>query len=138
MALRKLTLFAVPLALVAAACDGDGSEADVTVTLHDDGIELSTSSAAAGELSFEGVNAGSTTHEFEVFVVPEGVDANDLPMDGDVATADETLEVVDEIEDIAPGTSATLSLNLDPGTYAVICNLPGHYANGMHTTFEVA
>jgi uncharacterized cupredoxin-like copper-binding protein len=78
------------------------------------------------------------THEFEVFVVPEGVDADNLPMDGDVATADETLEVVDEIEDIAPGTSATLNLNLDAGTYAVICNLPGHYANGMHTTFAVA
>jgi uncharacterized cupredoxin-like copper-binding protein len=138
MALRRLALIAVPLALVAAACGGDGSDADVTVTLHDDGIELSTSSAAAGDLTFEGVNAGSMTHEFEVFVVPEGVDADDLPMDGDVATADETLEVVDEIEDIAPGTSATLNLNLDAGTYAVICNLPGHYANGMHTTFAVA
>jgi uncharacterized cupredoxin-like copper-binding protein len=137
MALRKLALMAVPLALVAAAC-GSGEEADVTVTMHDDGIELSTSSADAGDLTFEGVNEGSRTHEFEVFIVPEGVDANNLPMDGDVATADETLEVVDEIEDIAPGTSASLSLNLEPGTYAVICNLPGHYANGMHTTFAVA
>jgi uncharacterized cupredoxin-like copper-binding protein len=137
MALRKLALMAVPLALLAAACGG-GEEADVTVTMHDDGIELSTSSADAGDLTFEGVNEGSRTHEFEVFIVPEGVDANNLPMDGDVATADETLEVVDEIEDIAPGTSASLSLNLEPGTYAVICNLPGHYANGMHTTFAVA
>jgi uncharacterized cupredoxin-like copper-binding protein len=47
------------------------------------------------------------------------------------------LEVVDEVEDIAPGTSAPLNLTLDPGSYAVICNLPGHYANGMHTTFTV-
>ena len=52
--------------------------------------------------------------------------------------ADELLEPVDEVEDIAPGTSASLSLDLEPGTYAVICNLPGHYANGMHTTFAVS
>lgn len=138
MGLRKLALIAVPLAIVAAACGGDGEDADVTVTLHDDEITLSTDSVAAGDLTFEGVNEGTVTHEFEVFVVPDGVDANALPMDGDVATADETLEVVDEVEDLAPGTSAPLNLNLAAGTYAVLCNLPGHYAAGMHTTFTVA
>jgi uncharacterized cupredoxin-like copper-binding protein len=65
------------------------------------------------------------------------VDADDLPLDGDTARADELLEVIDEVEDIAPGTSATLNLNLDPGAYAVICNLPGHYASGMHAAFTV-
>jgi uncharacterized cupredoxin-like copper-binding protein len=69
--------------------------------------------------------------------VPEGVDANALPLDGDTARADEMLEVIDEVEDIAPGTSASLNLSLDAGPYAVLCNLPGHYANGMHATFTV-
>jgi len=124
------------LGLVAAACSG-GGDADVTVTLRDDGITLSDTSPAAGELRFEGVNQGSLTHEFEMFGVPEGVDANALPLDGDTARADELLEVIDEVEDIAPGTSAGLSLDLEPGNYAVMCNLPGHYANGMHATFTV-
>jgi uncharacterized cupredoxin-like copper-binding protein len=84
------------------------------------------------------VNEGTATHEFEILRVPEGVDANALPMDGTTARADDLLVPVDEVEDIAPGTSATLSVELEPGTYAVICNLPGHYANGMHTTFTVA
>ena len=135
MTTRKM-LAIVALGLLVVACSGDG-EADVTVTLQDDGIDLSSDTLSAGDLTFEGVNEGTMTHEFEVFAVPEGVDANNLPVEGETAPADEMLEVIDEIEDIAPGTSATLNLNLDAGNYAVICNLPGHYANGMHTTFVV-
>ncbi len=138
MNVRRLWFALLGLGLVAVACGGGGGDADLTVTLHDDGIALSETTLAAGELRFEGINEGTLTHEFEVFAVPEGVDANALPLDGDVARADEMLEVVDEVEDIAPGTSAGLSLDLEPGTYAVMCNLPGHYANGMHATFTVA
>ena len=126
----------VGLVLLLVACSG-GGDADVTVTMRDDGIDLSTETVTAGDLTFEGVNEGTMTHEFEVFGVPEGVDANNLPIEGDTAPADEMLEVIDEVEDIAPGTSATLNLSLDAGNYAVICNLPGHYANGMHSTFTV-
>jgi len=136
MRIRRLVLAVVALGLVAVACSG-GEEADVTVTLRDDGITMSSDALSAGDLTFEGVNEGTAIHEFEVFIVPEGVDPNALPVEGDTAPADEMLEVVDEVEDIAPGTSGRLSLSLDPGNYAVICNLPGHYANGMHTTFTV-
>jgi uncharacterized cupredoxin-like copper-binding protein len=136
MRMRRFTALLVPLGLVAVACSG-GDEADMTVTLHDDGITLSQESVAAGPLTLESTNEGTKIHEFEVFAVPEGVDANALPVEGDVALADEMLEVIDEVEDIAPGTSATLSLTLDPGSYAVLCNLSGHYANGMHATFTV-
>ncbi len=136
MRIRTLMLSFTALALTATACGG-GEEADVTVTMRDDGITMSSDTLATGELTFEGVNEGTETHEFEVFAVPAGVDANALPVEGDTAPADELLEIVDEVEDIAPGTSATLNLSLDAGSYAVICNLPGHYANGMHTTFTV-
>ncbi len=136
MQIRRLVVAAVALAIVAVACSG-GEEADVTVTMRDDGITMSSDALAAGDLTFEGVNEGTVTHEFEVFAVPEGVDANALPVEGDTAPADEMLTVIDEVEDIAPGTSATLNLSLDAGNFAVICNLPGHYAAGMHTTFTV-
>jgi uncharacterized cupredoxin-like copper-binding protein len=136
MKLRTLLFVLTVLGLVAAACSG-GEDAALSVTLRDDGIDLSTTTLDAGGASFEGTNEGTLTHEFEVFSVPEGVDADDLPLDGDTARADELLDVIDEVEDIAPGTSATLNLDLDAGTYAVLCNLPGHYANGMHATFTV-
>jgi uncharacterized cupredoxin-like copper-binding protein len=135
MKTRSVVPALVGIGLVAAACSG--TEPDVVVTMRDDAITLSNDSPAAGELTFEGVNEGTRTHEFEIFAVPEGVDANALPVEDNVALADEMLEVIDEVEDIAPGTSATLQVDLQPGNYAVLCNLSGHYANGMHTTFTV-
>jgi uncharacterized cupredoxin-like copper-binding protein len=124
------------IGLLAMACSG-GGEADLSATLRDDGITLSPTSLGPGEVQIEGTNDGTVTHEFEVFLVPDGVDANALPADGDTADAS-GMEALDEVEDIAPGTSSTLNLDLAPGTYAVICNLPGHYANGMHATFTVS
>jgi uncharacterized cupredoxin-like copper-binding protein len=135
MRIRKST-FAVLVLALAVACSG-GGEADMSVTLRDDAITLSPGAVAAGPLTLEATNEGTKIHEFEVFAVPDGVDANALPVEGDTAPADEMLEVIDEVEDIAPGTSASLSVSLDPGSYAVICNLPDHYANGMHATFTV-
>ncbi|HET7236974.1 MAG TPA: plastocyanin/azurin family copper-binding protein [Actinomycetota bacterium] len=135
MRIRRST-FAVLVLALATACSG-GGEADMSVTLRDDAITLSPEAVAPGPLTLEASNEGTKIHEFEVFAVPDGVDANALPVEGDTAPADEMLQVIDEVEDIAPGTSASLSVSLDPGSYAVICNLPDHYANGMHTTFTV-
>ena len=36
-----------------------------------------------------------------------------------------------------PGAVMMLTLDLAPGHYAVVCNLPGHYAMGMHQDFFV-
>ena len=44
---------------------------------------------------------------------------------------------MDEVENIAPGTGADLTANLSAGTYAVVCNLPGHYGQGMHADLTV-
>ena len=35
------------------------------------------------------------------------------------------------------GKAKTVKLKLKPGTYALVCNLPGHYASGMHSNFTV-
>jgi uncharacterized cupredoxin-like copper-binding protein len=133
---RRLWFVLLGIGLLATACGG-GGEADLNATLRDDGITVAPTSLGAGPAVIEGTNDGTVTHEFEVFEVPDGVDANALPADGDAADAS-GMEVVDEVEDIAPGTSARVNLDLEPGTYAVICNLPGHYANGMHATFTVS
>ena len=34
-------------------------------------------------------------------------------------------------------TGTELTVNLEAGAYALICNLPGHYAEGMVTEFTV-
>jgi len=47
------------------------------------------------------------------------------------------LEVVDEIPEWEPGKTGTLKLKLDPGKYQLLCNIAGHYKNGMYTPLIV-
>ena len=66
--------------------------------------------------------------------------ADQLPTDdnGDVDEEGEGVTLVDEIEDIQGGSSESLTVNLDAGSYVLICNLPGHYQQGMHTSFSAS
>lgn len=134
----------VGLALVAASCGdddgGDGTAADGTVsaTLADYSITLDQNSAPAGDVTFEVTNEAEQIHEFVVLQTDLAADA--LPTDdaGDVNEAgDPGIVLVDEIEDIEGGATPTLPVTLDAGSYVLICNLPGHYAEGMHTGFTV-
>ena len=42
-----------------------------------------------------------------------------------------------EIEDVGPGQTKSGTLKLTPGRYVMICNLPGHYKQGMYGTLTV-
>ena len=96
-------------------------------------ISLDPASAAAGPITFAVTNDGPTTHEFEIF--SGDVDPSSLPVESGVAITD-GLELVDEVEDVTAGSTAELSVDLDPGTYALICNLADHYEEGMFTTLH--
>ena len=129
------------LALGAAACDdsadegdGDGDGSVVSVAMKDWEIALDPGTASAGPITFEVTNDGPTTHEFEIF--SGDVDPSSLPVEAGVANT-EGLELVDEVEDVTAGATAELAVTLDPGTYALICNLADHYEEGMYTTLTV-
>jgi uncharacterized cupredoxin-like copper-binding protein len=133
---RRFLLATALLVPIGAACtDTGGGNADVQVSLRDDAVTLDPNSAGAGSITFSATNDGTATHEIEVF--RGDVDPATLPVEDNVAST-EGLELVDEIEDITPGSSADLTVDLDAGAYVVMCNLPGHFARGMYSTFEVA
>ena len=130
---RLLTLAA--LVAIAAGCTSTGGEGDVEVSLQDDAVTLTPATAEAGSVTFAATNDGSVTHEIEVF--SGDVDPSTLPIEDNVAST-EGLTLIDEIEDITPGSSADLTIDLDAGAYVVMCNLPGHFAEGMYSSLEVA
>ena len=108
----------------------------VGVTEKDFEIALDSSTAAPGTVQFAIDNNGPSTHEF--VVVRTDLTDDKLPVEGDeVNEEDPSLLHVDEQEDIASGTTATLSVDLQPGHYVLFCNVTGHYQAGMHTTLEV-
>ncbi len=132
---RYVVLFAAGALLVATGCSSDSG--GVGATEADFSITLDADSAPAGDVTFDIQNDAGQTHEFVVFKTDLAPDA--LPVD-DKGAVDETGEGVthiDEVEDITGGSSKSLTVKLDAGSYVLICNLPGHYAQGMHTGFTV-
>jgi uncharacterized cupredoxin-like copper-binding protein len=114
---------------------GGSDSGDVAATEKDFEIDLASSSAPAGSVTFNISNEGPSTHEFVIVQTDDAPDA--LPTkDGEVD--EDKLTVVDEQEDIAPSTTAALTTTLDAGSYVIICNIPGHYQSGMHAAFTVS
>ena len=99
---------------------------------------LDESSADAGDLTFDVTNDAEQPHEFVIFKTDVNEDAMPTDDEGNVDEEGEGVELVDEIEDIEAGSTQSLTVTLDAGNYVFICNLPGHYAQGMHTSFTAS
>ena len=124
------------LAIAGASCGGSGSDAtgDVIVTMKDFSLAAEPGTFVAGTMSFGIQNDGPSAHEFVVIRSDEAADA--LPVENGVIPEDQ-IDLVDEAEDIAPGTSTSLTVELEAGSYVLVCNLPAHYESGMHASFTV-
>jgi manganese oxidase len=61
--------------------------------------------------------------------------------DGKLAHNYTAVKVKGELElrtgDVDPGSDAKLAVSLEPGTYEVICTIPGHAEQGMKGTITV-
>lgn len=114
-----------------AASSGSGTVAVTMGNPSEYAMTLAPAESAAGKVTFEVKNEGTIVHEMVVIKTDEG--AGNLSTDGE---ADET-GAVDEVADLPPGESKALELDLEPGKYALVCNLPGHYAAGMYADFTV-
>jgi len=113
-----------------------GQATTVSVTLVDMAIKLSTTSVAAGTVTFAVTNGGTTIHEF--VVLQTAIAQNALP--ADPANPGTVLEpgFLGKVGNLAPHATGSLTLTLGAGSYVLICNEPAHYtALGMHTAFSV-
>ncbi len=110
----------------AAISDAD---ATVNIALDEFTVEPDRPSVQSGKVALVAANVGKEIHELYVIRV----------------RGDGSLEVAGEIENIAPGESGSMALDLAPGKYQLACMIvPGeagstadHYKEGMHTEFTV-
>lgn len=100
-------------------------------------VDVDAHLAKAGEVNFTMENAGTIAHEF--LVVKTDIAPGEIPLTSEnkFAEPSEGLEVIDEIPEWPVGETKTLKLNLTPGNYQLVCNIEGHYKNGMHAAFKV-
>jgi uncharacterized cupredoxin-like copper-binding protein len=116
----------------------------VNVTVQEFSVLPEVATASAGDITFVVTNTGpDDVHEFVVIQTDLAPDA--LPTDDRGAVTEEGagMTVVDEIEDIAVGDTAEVTVTLDAGAYVLICNIydeseqEAHYQMGMYTGFTV-
>ena len=90
-----------------------------------------------GIVNFSMTNRGKEPHEFVVFRTDLAV--GDLPLDdeGGVDEKGAGVQLVDERENIKPGTGVDLKVELLPGNYVFACNILNHFKNGMVKSIRV-
>ena len=97
-------------------------------------MNVDSTTVPAGSVTFSVANEGVKKHEF--VVLSTDVMAADLPLTGDEVVEDD-YTVIDEIEELPGGETLTLTVDIQPGHYALICNLKGHVRMGMSSDITV-
>lgn len=100
-------------------------------------IEADKFAVPAGLVTFKVTNASGSS-EHEMLVVPISGMQTPLPYNAAENRADEqALHSVGEVAELDPGKSGELTVDLKPGLYALLCNIPGHYGAGMWRVIAV-
>ena len=97
---------------------GATSGTQVTATLTEYHIALSTTTFTPGTYTFVTKNAGQVGHALEI----DGPGVNGQRTPGD----------------LEPGQSANLTVTLSAGSYDIFCPVPGHKSLGMDTEITVS
>lgn len=130
-------------AVLVAACGGGDEAQDVSVSLKEWSVTPSLAQVTDGKVKFTVTNDGTIPHEF--VVIKSDLPPNGLPVSDGKVIEDE-VNLVDEIEAFAAKSTESITLDLSPGKYLLICNVteqvPGqpvtsHYQNGMTVLFLV-
>jgi hypothetical protein len=141
-------LFCAPALLLTSAFAGDdkfGGREGVEVDIREWNLTLSKERVKAGNVGFAVKNKGGETHELVLIKLNSGMMATGrLPVNKHGSIDEDRMDfgkIVGEIEDLKTGDKKKQLFNLEPGRYAVICNMlekepdgsmEAHYSMGMH------
>jgi len=120
----------------------EGAEV-IPVVGVDFGFEGIPDEVPAGAVSFEFSNEGEAAHEMILFELGEGADLDELLSRDEEPSEDEARDVGFTYAMPGEGGVYLNAEDLTPGTYAVVCFIPGpegkaHHELGMKTTFTVS
>ena len=113
---------AVTLAATGAACvsntpAGSAGAGSIAVRSTADACEVATTTAPSGTIAFSVTNGGDEVTEFYLL-------------------AEDGLRVISEIENVGPGLTRDLVVQVGPGSYVTACK-PGMVGDGIQSAFTV-
>lgn len=113
-----------------------GPATRLEVQLNDYSI-ATTRSLTPGTYELAIKNNGKLDHEMIVFRTDLDPDALPTKADGAIDEKGNGVTFVDEREDIKPGTTKILRIELPAGKYVLACNVAGHHAKKMELAVTV-
>ena len=115
-----------------------GAVPNIAVAESDFRIQATPGTVRGGLVDFTVANAGPSAHEFLIFRADQAPDALPRGSDGRVdESSGQITKVFDSGDSLAANSSKVFHAALTPGSYVLVCNLPGHYMAGMHEAFTV-
>ena len=134
---KSLTLFAIMIPLVLAACGGDDSSDSSTTASSD--TESTTVSAGGGsgetvdisetEFKLDPSDPSTKSGNVTFQVTNDGQTVHNLEVEGN--------GVEETTDDLQPGDQGVLSVDLQPGTYEMYCSIDSHREQGMEGEITV-
>ena len=108
-------------------------------------LHATPATVPAGRVTFVALNHGRRTHELVVLTDGSASTAGTRPV-GPGGRIDETGSLGEASADCAagggegvpPGSASWFTVDLGPGSYELVCNLPNHYRDGMHQLVRVS
>ena len=113
----------------AAAKPGAAAKGTVSVELGEMYVKPAKTEFEAGKVTFNVRNAGQLPHALIVAPAPVKRDAGGEPSDAGA---------LGRLPNLAPGKSATVTVDLKVGAYELLCNVPGHYSAGQKIAITVS
>ena len=125
MSRKSLIFLAIVMLWVLSACGKSAPSTNLSFTMTDFAFDPSEFTVPAGEeVTVHVTHHGTMEHSF--IIMKYGTDAGDVFDEADKAS------VFWEV-DLQPGDSETVVFTAptQPGTYQIICGMPGHLQSGM-------
>lgn len=120
--------------------DGGGMMGGGTMMLS---LSADRQTVPAGEVTFIATNYGQLNHELLILPAPaDGPGTRPVDTSGKIDEASSLGEASRSCgsgagNGISPGTRSWITVDLQPGTYELLCDQPWHYADGMFNTIGV-
>ena len=141
-----LSIASLGAILAGVACNNASSASAVNVTLREFSVTPDQSVVPKGTVTFHVSNTGTVDHEFLVIKTDLAPDSLPKESNGSYQENGPGTSLLEEIDDVPPGQTRDLSIDLAQANYVLICNMvhqnpdgtvDAHYSRGMRTAFRV-
>ncbi len=123
--------------IASAASPSASSASGATVSLTEWKVDVG-STIKSGKTALTITNVGVAPHELLVFKSNRDPSAYPTDAAGDIKEEGAGVSLVSDGDNIDPGGSQARTVTLAPGKYLFVCNIPGHFKQGMFAVVTVA